>query len=302
MFVPTFRRLQVFVAVAECGSFASAARQLGIAQPSVSAHIQSLEKDCGAPLFERRSGGTPSLTEKGRTFLAHARGLLASASKLEADIAPRKPGADLMLNIFCQRSLANAVLRKALVDFAQTNRDIRTSVRVAFQEEVLAGVRGGDADVGLLLGNDPMPGVTTKLIGRQKFVVYAAPDHPLVRRRRIPPADLAGADFVGPPERTMFGRTIARLLGSIGIAPVRITAEITEFSMSREFAAGGLGLGCSLEASVEPDLDSGRLVRIDLDAPPLYVDILQLVNPKRAESDALRRFSEFMARTGAVWD
>lgn len=301
MFVPTFRRLQVFVAVAECGSFASAARLLGIAQPSVSAHIQSLEKECGAPLFERRSGREPSLTDKGRTFLAHARSLLAGASKLEADIAPRKAGSDQTLNIFCQRSLANAVLRKALVDFAHGNRDVRTSVRVAFQEEVLAGVRSGDADVGLLLGNDPMPGVTTKLIGRQKFVVYAAPDHPLVSRRQVPPTELAGAEFVGPPERTMFGRTIARLLGSIGIAPIRITAEVTEFSMSREFAAGGLGLGCSLEASVQGDIDAGRLTRVDLDAPPLYVDILQLVNPKRAETEAVRRFSEFMTRAVSDW-
>ncbi len=300
MFVPTFRRLQVFVAVAETGSFAAAARRLGIAQPSVSAHIQSLEKDCAGPLFERRMGKEPILTEIGRTFLLHARGLLANASKLQADVAPRV-GGDQQLNIACQRSLATAVLRASLVDFAQSNRDIRTSVRVAFQEEVVASIRKGEVDIGLLLGNEPVEGLATKLIGRQKFIIYGAPGHPLAGRSRIPPAELSGVDFVSPPERTVFGRTIMRLLASIGIAPIRITAETTEFSMSREFTVAGLGLCCSLEASVQADLDSGRLVRIDLDAPPLFVDILQLANPKRIDAEAVKRFSDFMGRAGSGW-
>jgi molybdate transport repressor ModE-like protein len=47
------RRLQVFVMVAETGSFAAAARQLGISQPSVSGHIQNLERELPAPLFVR---------------------------------------------------------------------------------------------------------------------------------------------------------------------------------------------------------------------------------------------------------
>jgi hypothetical protein len=50
------RALQVVVAIVDAGSFAGAARRLGLAQPSISAHVQGLERETGARLFERASG------------------------------------------------------------------------------------------------------------------------------------------------------------------------------------------------------------------------------------------------------
>lgn len=64
-------RLNVFLAVAEQGSFTMAARQLGITQPAVSQHIAELERQLSTVLFER--GGKVALTEQGRVFLDYAR-------------------------------------------------------------------------------------------------------------------------------------------------------------------------------------------------------------------------------------
>lgn len=50
----TLRRLEVFVAVTDTGSFSRAANRLNIAQPSVSAHIRGLEREVGGPVFTRR--------------------------------------------------------------------------------------------------------------------------------------------------------------------------------------------------------------------------------------------------------
>ena len=301
MLLPTFRRLQVFVAIVETGSFAAAARRLGIAQPSVSAHVQSLEAECATALFERRRGREPMLTGRGQQFLAHARELLADASRLEEGFAPKVAGRDNTLNIICQRSLAHSVLRETLTGFARANRDIRTSVRIGFQEEVLAGIRSGEADVGILLGDDVVESMPRRQIGRQRCVIYAAPGHALAQRRRIPPAEVARHDFVGPPARSLFGRTIAKLLEAAGVAPLRVVAETTEFGMSREFTAAGLGLCCSLMASVSGDLAGGRVVALDVDAPPLYVDVLQVTHSKRTEAYAVRQFTKFVTDAGAAW-
>jgi DNA-binding transcriptional LysR family regulator len=68
MLTITLRGLEVFVAVAEAGSFGAAAASLNISQPSVSVHMRTLEAKVGSPLFERHPGVAPQLTDAGRTL------------------------------------------------------------------------------------------------------------------------------------------------------------------------------------------------------------------------------------------
>jgi molybdate transport repressor ModE-like protein len=301
MLYPTLRRLQVFVTVAETGSFAAASRELGISQPSVSSHIQNLEKELSGPLFERESGRRAVLNTSGRKLLLHARSMLASASKLEEGAGNRKsPGAE-SLSVACQRSLANTVMREPLARFAREHRDIRMAVRIAFQEEVISNIRGGAADVGYLISNTPIAGVRSKLIGRLRFVVFAPPSHPLATRKRIPAAELREFEFVGPPERSMFGRTVATILQTIGIEQRNIVSEGTEFSVLRDLVVAGMGLCCSLEASVRADVARGEVVVLDIDAPPLSADVLELTPTRSAGDGAVRLFSELLNAEAGRW-
>src|SRR6202451_4921219 len=71
------RHLRYFVAVAEAGSLTvAAAQRLHTSQPSLSRQIRDLESELGAQLLTRRARGI-ELTPAGRTFLDHARSLLA---------------------------------------------------------------------------------------------------------------------------------------------------------------------------------------------------------------------------------
>ena len=301
MLYPTLRRLQVFVTVAESGSFAAAARQLGISQPSVSSHIQNLEKELSGPLFEREAGRRAVLNAGGRKLLLHARSMLASASKLEEGAGERKSHLSERLSIVCQRSLANTVMREPLARFAREHRDIRMAVRIAFQEEVIANIRGGTADVGYLLSNTPIAGIRSKLIGRLRFVVFAPPSHPLATRKRIRAPELGEFEFVGPPERSMFGRTVAAMLQTIGVEPFNVVSEGTEFSVLRDLTVAGMGLCCSLEASVRADVASGQVVVLDIDAPPLSADVLELTPARSGDDSSVRLFSEVLNAEAGSW-
>ncbi len=294
------RRLQVFVAIVEAGSFAGAARRLGIAQPSVSAHIQSLERETGARLFERTSGRHAALTEAGRNFLVHARDLLERTARLEQELAAGTEQASATVAFACQRSLALTILRAPLAEYARTRRDTRLSVRIAFQEEVIAAVRMGATDLGCLMSNEEPDDIPSILIGRQRFVIFAAPDHPLAGKKRVPPSELSDQDFIGPVASSVFGRTQKKLLAGIGVERMRVVAEGTEFSLVRDLAAAGLGLGCSLYASVEPDLAAGRLALIDIDGPPLFLDVRLLMNPQRRLARPVREFTDFLRETFAT--
>ncbi|MBR2421249.1 MAG: LysR family transcriptional regulator, partial [Oscillospiraceae bacterium] len=65
------RSLNIFIEVAELGSFTKAGEKLGYSQPTISFQIKQLEKEMGVPLFDR-IGHTVSLTDSRRDALGYA--------------------------------------------------------------------------------------------------------------------------------------------------------------------------------------------------------------------------------------
>jgi LysR family transcriptional regulator, low CO2-responsive transcriptional regulator len=99
----------------------------------------------------------------------------------------------------------------------------------------------------------------------------------------------------------MFGRTVAAMLQSIGVERMNIVAEGTEFSLVRDLAIAGVGLCCSLEASVRADAVGGQVAVLDIDAPPLFTDVLELTPARNGEERPLRLFSELLNAAAGNW-
>lgn len=88
----TFRHLKIFIAVAQTGSMSAAARELYIAQPTVSQVIAEIENEYGIRLFERLSRRL-YITREGRQLLDYARHITALFEEMERDLhyASREP-------------------------------------------------------------------------------------------------------------------------------------------------------------------------------------------------------------------
>ena len=78
------RQLAAILAVADHGTFSAAADALGTVQSNVSTHVARLEKELGAPLFDRSRG---ALTQEGTAAVARARRIMAEVEALTADVA-----------------------------------------------------------------------------------------------------------------------------------------------------------------------------------------------------------------------
>jgi DNA-binding transcriptional LysR family regulator len=292
----TLRRMEIFVAIVDEGSFAAAADRFGIAQPSVSEHIRALERDVGGEVFERRRGRKPSLTDLGRSVLFHAREMLAEADDMHAEVTKFRKSTGQRVVLSCQRSLANFVLKRQITNFALFHPEVQLVVRIGKQEDVIEEVREGVADVGCFLSNDETRGLRSEVIGNEKLVLVASPSHLLAGRKRIKASEIQRWDFVAPPPSSLFGRAVTKLLASVGINDIKVAAQATEYQFLREFVAAGVGISCSPIRSVEADVARGLLTVLDFDGPELTSQIRQIASLRRLPSPSTTLLMEFLRK------
>jgi LysR family transcriptional regulator for bpeEF and oprC len=109
--------MQIFVRVAEAGSFSRAAVQLGLSNASVTAAVRNLEAHLGVTLLQR-STRVSSLTEEGERFLEGARRVLATMSDVESSVAEMSGSVSGQLRIEAPFALGHVLLGPLLADFS----------------------------------------------------------------------------------------------------------------------------------------------------------------------------------------
>jgi DNA-binding transcriptional LysR family regulator len=146
---PKLNQLEMFVAVADAGSFGSAAAELGCTQSRISHAIAELEESLGSRLLSRsRLGCVP--TEAGYGVLTKARQILRLTDSL-VETVHDAAGLVGRVRIACFRSVATNLLPPALAALATEYPGIRVDIDDGYEERegVTLAVREGRADMGI---------------------------------------------------------------------------------------------------------------------------------------------------------
>jgi LysR family transcriptional regulator, regulator for genes of the gallate degradation pathway len=214
----TMTQMQALLALAEAGSYASAAASTGLAQPSLHRAIADLALALRRPLVERRGKGV-SLTDTGRRTvrafrLARAE-LLAGVSELEA-----LKGFETGRIAIGAMPLARArVLPAAVAAFCRDHPDVQISIIEGSFAELIEPLRDGDLDVMIGALRDPAPGadVEQSALFDDLPVVLARKNHPLSGKN----PDLAALAryqwIVSPPPTPLYAHW-ARMFTDANIA------------------------------------------------------------------------------------
>ncbi len=119
------KQLEAFVAAAEQGSFTRAAQSLYLTQSTVSAHIQTLEKALGRPLFLRDAKKPIVLTDAGRALYPRAREILAQCQALQ-DLCGSGSG---LLELAASTAPCRCLLPELMADFLKGHPGCRYRLR-----------------------------------------------------------------------------------------------------------------------------------------------------------------------------
>jgi len=201
------RVMRYVVAVAEEGSFESAARRLHMAQPPLSRQIRDLERQLGVPLFERRP---TRLTDAGAAFVASARRLLDDADSVVRVTRAAGQGQTGTVRIGLVASATSQVLPRLLAAVRAVHPQITVRTREAWPAELDAGLRAGRFDLVLSRGMPGHQDLDRQTVRREPLVAVVDAGHPLagrtavgsdaVRSDAVRLADLADGRLSLPPE------------------------------------------------------------------------------------------------------
>ncbi|HEY2936053.1 MAG TPA: LysR family transcriptional regulator [Gaiellaceae bacterium] len=291
------RRLELFVAVVEEGSFTRAARRLGLAQPSLSQQVRALEQELGGPLIERLPRGV-RLTPVGKAFLPEAQAALRSVQRA-GSAARRALGVEAgELEIATLLSMAVGILPRALTRLLEEHPDLTIRMheymhRGLLEEEVRNGV--GDVALGPVPAAWPGP---VERLGREEFVVVLPLSDPLGGRKSVPLAALAARNWILFPPGHGLSDVVTSACRAAGFQP-RVAVRTTQVEAAARLAAAGLGPAMVPDNTLAAGLPA-HVVRLD---PPVARELAvysrsELSAPERAFVDALRE-SPWRARPRA---
>jgi DNA-binding transcriptional LysR family regulator len=259
------RDLRYFVAVAEDLHFTHAAERLFISQPALSKQIRMLERQLGAPLFDRSREGV-RLTPVGEALLPHARLVLAAWDRgwAEAERAKSKQRATLVAGMSTSPG-RGGLLPAIRSRFTVLHPDATVQLRQVGWDDPTAGLADGTVDVAFVWLPLPDPGRYQWIVVAEEQRLVAMPDsHPLASRDVIDFADLLDEPFLALPRGAGPLRDYWLAVDARGGRAPRIGAEIASTDETYEALVDGRGI-CLLAAGNAPLITLGGVT-----ARPVY--------------------------------
>jgi DNA-binding transcriptional LysR family regulator len=250
--------MQVFVSVAETGSFTAAAAAMGISATMVGKHIRMLEKRLATPLIER-STRRQALTQTGKLYLERARQALAAVAAAESAAEEMTGEPRGLLRVHATVSLGAHVLAPLVARYLQTYRQVTIDLVLADRDVSLIE-EGFDLTVSVAKPNDP--GLIGRELGRYEMWLCAAPDY--LARRGTPrkPKDLEAHDCLS---FAYWRRKDSwRLVKGKRTETVKVKGRLTINSGQalKNAALQGSGIIMQPALLLADEVSAGRLVRV----------------------------------------
>lgn len=229
----TRAQLAALIAVTELENFTLAARQLGLAQPTVHRSASMLEQSAGVQFFERTAHGLIA-TRAARQLSQAARLAFAEMDQAESDLAALSGREVGRITVGALPPSRSGLLPAAMLRFRARHPGFPFEIVGGRHDDLLAALRRGEID--MMLGALPQPAPVQDIQQTRLFdnsvAILARRDHPLARQDRVSVADLAEFPWVvaraGTPIRAMLDDLLppATLSGAIVASSVILLREI----------------------------------------------------------------------------
>ncbi|MER6138753.1 LysR family transcriptional regulator [Streptomyces sparsogenes] len=268
--LPDLESLRLLVLVGDLGSLSRAAAQLGLAQPSVSKRLSTLERRLGLVLVERTRRGS-QLTDAGRAVAGWAQQVLQELDGLLTGAEALRTKRDAELRVAASMTVAEYLVPGWLGELRRTRPELYVGLQVTNSEHVPELLRSGAVDLGFIESPRAPAGLPARRVAHDRLLVVVAPGHPWARRRRpLGVAELAAAPLVLRERGSGTRETLDQALRRAGAAEPRPLLELGSATAVRNAVMAGTGPAVISELAVRTDLADRRLVAVEVEGIRLH--------------------------------
>jgi DNA-binding transcriptional LysR family regulator len=298
--LPDLEAWAIFAKIAEAGSFARAANELGLSKATVSKAVSRLESRLGERLFHRTSRRL-SLTETGRVLSVRAAQILADAEAVEAEALAQSATPRGRVRVAAPMSFGLEQIAPALPDFLTSYAEISIDLHLSDQ---VVDLVGGGFDLALRIADLTDSSMVARRLCQVRRLLVGAPSYFASRGRPSHPRELSGHacleysylpsgntwQFIGPA-------------GEEHAVAVSGSLRANNADVVMPSLRAGLGIAVQPEFVIWRDIQEGRLeaVMTGWAAPPIALNVVTPPGgPRPSKVTVLieflvRRFSEHAA-------
>lgn len=233
--------LQLFVAVCELGNIGKAAEREFIAPSALSKRLSDLEATLGSPLLHRHSRGV-HLTPAGQSLLHHARSVLFSLERMQAELSEYSDGARGQVRVHASISATVQFLPEDLGAFIRAHQAIKIDLEEHLSSEVIRAVQEGAADLGVCNTADGVGELQTLPYRQDQLVLIVPNGHVLAAQAAIAFEETLAFDHVGLHSNSSIYVAMRQAAGALGQS-IKLRIQVTGLDAMCRMIHNGLGIG-----------------------------------------------------------
>lgn len=286
-----FSALTAFISVVEKGSFAAAARELGLSRSQVNRQVISLEDDLGVQLLNRTTRRL-SVTPAGNSYYLRGKAIVNELKDIEVSIQSEQVSLQGEIKINAPQSFGVRHLSPALIEFLKLNPLV--SIQLALNDQMIDPVAEGfDITLRISERKENLALIEHEIIEARR-VLCASPEFIAKHSEIIRPKQLANLPclhYGNLPTGNSW-----RLQKNGRVTDVRVNGFLcaNNADVLNDAAVAGLGIAFLPVFIANSHLKSGKLVPVltDYEAPKIYLSLVY--PPSRHLSNRIRLFVRFI--------
>lgn len=276
-----WNRARAFLVTAEEGSFSSAGRALGIAQPTVGRQVAALESELGVTLFER-IGNQLKLTAAGLDLLEHARQMGEAALRVSLAAAGQSMGLEGRVRITASDLITGRLLPPVVARLRREHPGIEIELVAS---NATRDLLRREADIAIRHFKPTEAELVATKIGDYEAFAYAAPAYleRLGRPRNVAELVASGAEFISFDGSALMPQALQKLGVELSVAdfPIISNNHMVQWELARS------GVAITFAMSTIGDADPA-LVRVTPDFPALPVPMWLVTHRELRSSRRIR--------------
>jgi DNA-binding transcriptional LysR family regulator len=283
-----FKQIEAFVNVAKYKSFSKAAEAIYLSQPTVSAHIASLEQELNVTLFDR-AGKEVRITKAGAVFLEYAINLINIRNTAVSSLADFDTKVSGKLHIASSTTPCRFLLPNLVKSFYDIYPEVEFDIKEDSTKNVVEALLSGMSDIGIVGEVLEDPRLSFKKIDDDSLVLVSNMKD---LKQDLKIEEIFKYKFIMREKGSATRNIFEKALKSAGYIPEKLNvfAEVSSLEAVIQFVKNGIGLSVVSALACQDLINAGLIRKHSVEGLTISRGIYSVIPVKRTLPPVAKAF------------